>query len=143
MKERRGLGGVGMRVDLQNEKAEVRSQKLQAKKKGRWLIGFSRILRNPVSEWYGCSGCSIAWLETKDGSQSCRIPREDRLPYGKKGRQVRDWFAQEKGECKLLPGHAAKIGSGQVGTDEGKQKLDFKQPTGVLDDELPLSAIPR
>ena len=107
MKWRRGLGGVGMQVDLQNRKKKVRSQKLRAKKTGRGRIGFSRILRNPVTEWGGCSGFSIVWFETKDGSQSCRIPREDRFPYGKKGRQIRDRFVQEKGEFKLLPGHAA------------------------------------
>jgi len=63
MKWRRGLGGVGKRVDLQNEKEEVRSQKMRAKKTGRGRIGFSRILRNPVSGWYAYSGFSIAWLD--------------------------------------------------------------------------------
>jgi hypothetical protein len=68
MKWRRGLCGVGMRVDLQNEKKEVRSQKLRAKKSVPGLIEFLRIWRNPVSEWGGCSGFLIVWLETKDGS---------------------------------------------------------------------------
>ena len=63
MKWRRGLGGVGKRVELQNEKGEVRSQKMRAKKTGRGRIGFSRILRNPVSGWYAYSGFSIAWLD--------------------------------------------------------------------------------
>ena len=85
MKWRRGLCGVGMRADLQNGKKKVRSQKLRAKKTGRGRIGFSGILRNPVSEWGGCSGCSIVWLETKDGSKSRSISRENRLPDGKKG----------------------------------------------------------
>ena len=114
MKWRRGLGGVGKRVELQNEKGEVRSQKMRTKKTGRGRIGFSRILRNPVSGWYAYSGFSIAWLDTKDGSQSRSIPHEDCFPYGEKGRQVRDGFIQEKGKCKLLPGHAAKIGSGPI-----------------------------
>ena len=114
MKWRRGLGGVGTRDELQNEKGEVRSQKMRAKKTGRGRIGSSRILRNPVSGWYAYSGFSIAWLDTKDGSQSRSIPHEDCFPYGEEGRQVRYGFIQEKGKCKLLPGYAAKIGSGPI-----------------------------
>jgi hypothetical protein len=68
MKWRRGLCGVGMRLDLQNEKKEVRSQKLRAKKIVRGQIEFLRIWKNPVSEWGGCLGFSIVWLEAKDGS---------------------------------------------------------------------------
>lgn len=120
MKWRRGLGGVEKRVELQNEKGEVRSQKMPTKKTGRGRIGFSRILRNPVSGWCAYSGFSIAWLEKKDGSQSRSIPHEDCFPYGEKRRQVRDGFIQEKGKCKLLPGHAAKIGSGPIEAGGGK-----------------------
>jgi hypothetical protein len=34
----------------------------------RGQIEFLRIWKNPVSEWGGCLGFSIVWLEAKDGS---------------------------------------------------------------------------
>ena len=114
-----------MLIDLQTEKKEVRSRKLPAKKKGRGLIEFSRILRNPVSEWDGCSGCSIAWFETKNGSQSCRIPREDCFPYGQKGGQGRGWPGEEEGQFKLLSGHAEKIGGVTYQESSGKKQLEL------------------
>ncbi len=125
MKWRRGLGGAGMLIDLQNRKKKVRSQKLRATKTGRGRIGFSRILRNPVSEWGGCSGCLIVWLETKDGSKSRGISRENRLPDGKKGGQVRGRSGEEEGKRQLLPGYAEKIGRRPAQESSVQKQLEW------------------
>lgn len=114
-----------MLIDLQNGKKKVHSQKLRATKTGRGRIGFSRILRNPVSEWGGCSGCSIVWLETKNGSESRSISRENRLPDGKKGGQVGGRSGEEERKRQLLPRYAEKIGRRPAQESSVQKQLEW------------------